>query len=222
MTVNTEMKTSSDWLYSRVMTYRLLSEMVQRRPSLSKLMEWRRDAGRICQLSGGSYSLLSELQAMPLATIVQTAARHDEAYERLLNGDRHNVQLRAAHYICEGQERCGYEAILNSVYAHAGFTFKKMEHESDDHIAIELEFMSLLAERLAESEERPLEQAIVIQSQLDFIEHYLLTWTDQLCQHLTMTAPGSLYEQWATMLSAYLQQDREDLQQYAGQLRQHA
>ncbi|WP_322906446.1 TorD/DmsD family molecular chaperone [Paenibacillus sp. SGZ-1009] len=222
MTVNTEVKTSIDWLYSRVMTYRLLSEMLQRKPTLSKLIEWRRDAGRIQQLSVRSYSLLSELERTSLAAIVQSAAQHNAAYERLLDEQNGEDHLRAAHYVCGEQEPCGYEAILNSVYAHAGITFKKMDHESDDHIAIELEFMSLLAERLAESEQRPLEQAAVIQAQLDFIEHYLLIWTDKLCAWLTETAPGSLYEQWAAMVQAYLQHDRADLRHYAGQIRRHA
>ncbi len=222
MAVNTEVKTSIDWLYSRVITYRLLSEMLQRKPTLSKLIEWRRDAGRIRQLSARSYSLLSELEQTPLATIIQSAASHGEAYERLLSEDRREDHLRAAHYICAGQESCGYEAILNSVYARAGIAFKKMEHESDDHIGIELEFMSLLAERLAESEDRPLEQTAVIQAQLDFIEHYLLVWTDKMGAWLAETAPNSLYEQWSNMLHDYLRHDINDLRQYAGQLHQHA
>ncbi len=222
MAVNTEVKMSIDWLYSRVITYRLLSEILQRKPTLSKLIEWRRDAGRIRQLSARSYSLLSELEQTPLATIIQSATDHATAYERLLSADQREEHLRAAHYVCGGQERCGYEAILNSVYARAGIAFKKMEHESDDHIGIELEFMSLLAERLAESEERPLEQAAVIQAQLDFIEHYLLVWTDKMGTWLAETAPGSLYEQWGTMLYDYLRQDMDDLRQYAVQLHEHA
>ncbi|WP_158523911.1 hypothetical protein [Paenibacillus bovis] len=44
MTVKMETCMKTDWLYSRVMTYRLLSEMLQRRPTLSKLIEWRKEA----------------------------------------------------------------------------------------------------------------------------------------------------------------------------------
>ena len=45
MTMYTEPETHQarqEWLYSRVMTYRLLSEMLERKPTLSKLIEWKK------------------------------------------------------------------------------------------------------------------------------------------------------------------------------------
>ncbi|MEW4372104.1 TorD/DmsD family molecular chaperone [Paenibacillus kandeliae] len=219
MTVNAEVKTHTDWLYSRVMTYRLLSEMLQRKPTLSKLIEWRREAGRVLQLSARPHTLLLTLDDTPLANIIQDANQQCCVYEQLIEQHGLPLGIRAAQYVRAGQEPCEYEAMLNSVYSRAGITFKKTAQETDDHIGIELEFMSLLAERLAESEGNTLEQINVIQAQLDFMEHYLQPWVPALCQQLQQQATHSLYGQWADMVLAYLEQDQEDLRHYAAELR---
>lgn len=215
MTTSTEMKTNTDWLYSRVMTYRLLSEMLQRKPSLSKLIEWRREASRISMLSPRSHSLFPELEDTSLTHIIQSAHEECNRYEQLFTRGGLIEAPKASRYIHPEQNPYAYEAALNSVYARAGITFKKMDYETDDHVGIELEFMSLLAERLAENEDNILEQTATIQAQIDFIEHYLLPWVPELCSELSKTADDMLYREWAAAVPSYLQQDLNDLREYA-------
>ncbi|WP_458121062.1 TorD/DmsD family molecular chaperone [Paenibacillus sp. Z6-24] len=217
MTVKMETCMKTDWLYSRVMTYRLLSEMLQRRPTLSKLIEWRKEAGRIRILSGQSNPLIHMLENIPLTNIIQYAYDECVQYDQLFLEQRLPHRPRAAEYLPGAQERWSYEATLNSIYARAGIAFKKMDQETDDHVGIELEFMSLLAERMAESEGNVLEQNAMIQAQTDFLENYLLPWVPSFCRELNKAAEHNLYQMWAKTASAYLIEDLYNLRVYAAE-----
>lgn len=56
-----------------------------------------------------------------------------------------NELPREAAQLGREQEFCN---VLSDVYASAGIVFKKCGGEADDHIAIELEFMAVLHERM--------------------------------------------------------------------------
>lgn len=217
MTVKMETCMKTDWLYSRVMTYRLLSEMLQRRPTLSKLIEWRKEAGRIRILSGQSNPLISMLENIPLTNIIQYAYDECVQYDQLFTEQRLPHHPRASEYLLSAQESWSYEATLNSIYARAGIAFKKMDQETDDHIGIELEFMSLLAERMAENESNRLELHAAIKAQADFLENYMLPWVPAFCRELDAAADHTLYQTWAETVSAYLNEDLHNLRVYAAE-----
>ncbi|WIM39890.1 molecular chaperone TorD family protein [Paenibacillus sp. PK4536] len=222
MTMYTEPETHQarqEWLYSRVMTYRLLSEMLERKPTLSKLIEWKKEASKINRLFTNDYALLHTLENTMLNDIMQYARQECAEYSQLFEQDQHvSYPPQASYYLTNEQGRTAYEAVVNAVYARAGIAFKKMDHETDDHIGIELEFMALLAERSAETDMHSSSRKMIAQMQIEFLEHYLIPWVPSFCAELGKTTCSPLYREWAQMLPTYLQHDVQELQQIVNRL----
>lgn len=129
MTMYTEPETHQarqEWLYSRVMTYRLLSEMLERKPTLSKLIEWKKEASKINRLFTNDYALLHTLENTMLNDIMQYARQECAEYSQLFEQDQHvSYPPQASYYLTNEQGRTAYEAVVNAVYARAGIAFKK-------------------------------------------------------------------------------------------------
>lgn len=215
MTMYTETETRQsrqEWLYSRVMTYRLLSEMLERKPTLSKLIEWKKEASKINRLFENEYGLLNMLENTMLNDIMQYARQECAEYSQLFEQEQHtSYPPYASHYLANEQGKTAYEAVVNAVYARAGIAFKKMDHETDDHIGIELEFMALLAERSAETDIHSSSRKMIAQMQIEFLENYLIPWVPSFCEELGKTTCSPLYREWAQMLPQYLKNDVQEL-----------
>lgn len=87
-------------------------------------------------------------------------------------------------------------------------------NEPEDHIALELEFMSVLCERAALSlREGDIAQATeYLQKQSIFMTKHLLNWTPGFCADVTKIAREGLYKGLAMLTTGYLQLEQQVLQ----------
>ena len=105
-----------------------------------------------------------------------------------------------------------YAEVLH-VYRDAGFAKDPGFKEPEDHLAVELAFMSLLCGRAVEAlragdaagAERHLG------AQLAFVREHLLNWIDRFCSDVRKAAEGGFYFDLATFTEAYLRADEAAL-----------
>jgi len=82
-------------------------------------------------------------------------------------------------------------------------------HEPSDHLSIQLEVMSQLALRVAEEAElrsRPLSPLFA--EQVDFLSTQLLAWVRRFAERVAAVDPSGYYAGLASVLVAFLNQDR--------------
>lgn len=120
-------------------------------------------------------------------------------------------ELAAAPWECVylSGERMLFQAstlAVRDAYRAAGFKAAGYPHVSDDHIAIELDFMARLAERslrafdAGDGDEYDCSLAF----QADFLSKHLLVWAGDYAADLSQAAEGTLYEAVGALLSAML------------------
>ena len=105
-----------------------------------------------------------------------------------------------------------YAEVLH-VYRDAGFAKDPGFKEPEDHLAVELAFVSLLCGRAVEAlragdaagAERHLG------AQLAFVREHLLNWIDRFCSDVRKAAEGGFYFDLATFTEAYLRADEAAL-----------
>lgn len=103
---------------------------------------------------------------------------------------------------------------VRAFYARHGMEFVRLNEMPEDAIAIELEFMQVLTERLAQAVESGDQEAerLLLDEQIAFLRKHLLIWVPQfvtLCQHRAATA---FYSGLATILKGFLAWDVETLE----------
>lgn len=104
---------------------------------------------------------------------------------------------------------------VRETYARHGVEFVHKNKTPEDHIAIELEFMRVLTERLLKALEIGDEKAerILVQEQLDFLREHMLVWVPQFVSLTREHAQTAFYEGLAGVLSDFLDWEVETLEQ---------
>lgn len=104
---------------------------------------------------------------------------------------------------------------VRETYARHGMEFVQKNKEPEDHIAIELEFMRILTERLLKALDMGDEQAerILVQEQLDFLNDHLRVWVPPFVELIQQHAKTAFYSGLAGVLEAYLNWDAQALEQ---------
>ncbi len=84
-------------------------------------------------------------------------------------------------------------------------------HVSDDHIAIELDFLAKLSEKTqaALSANDTAEYGRLLESQRAFLNEHLLVWVDKYATDLSEASSDSLYARIAMLCAAFLPIDVE-------------
>ena len=105
-----------------------------------------------------------------------------------------------------------YSQVLH-LYRDAQFAKNPEFKEPEDHLAVELAFMALLAERAAErlreADAEGAEAALL--DQLTFVREHLLNWIDRFIADMQKAAEGGFYEHLALFTEAYLKADEAAL-----------
>ena len=105
-----------------------------------------------------------------------------------------------------------YSEVLR-VYRGAGFAKDPGFKEPEDHLAVELAFMSLLCGRAVEAlragDEDGAERQL--RAQLSFAREHLLNWIDRFCADVRKAAEDGFYFDLATFTEAYLRADEAAL-----------
>lgn len=99
------------------------------------------------------------------------------------------------------------------VYRESGFAVDASWEDPEDHIALELEYMQMMARRARQAleageDERALE---LLDEQRAFLLRHLLSWTPFLANDMERIAQTDLYQGLALLTRGLLAQDREFL-----------
>lgn len=102
-------------------------------------------------------------------------------------------------------------ADIAGFYRAFGFQLGGAVHERPDHIAVELEFMHVMAlkEVLALETGIPEHMEICLEAQGEFLQDHLGRWIDLFAQSVIHTSPDSLYDLLARFASAFVKADAD-------------
>ncbi|SMF66597.1 Uncharacterized component of anaerobic dehydrogenases [Paenibacillus uliginis N3/975] len=192
------------WLENRGTIYQLLTEFLGHWPTLSLVAHWSRSSGigKAAELTRGGRELMQYLSGRSPEELVRICEREGAEYRRLLQHSKQRplAESRYSPYSCRAQD-------LSDFYASAGTAFKKVSGEPDDHIAIELEFMTILHDRMLNSAYCEDSMLRLIDIQKKFLEEHLLTWTPAMCRELNASTISPLYLAVSRLLEEFLEYD---------------
>ncbi|KGE20342.1 TorD/DmsD family molecular chaperone [Paenibacillus wynnii] len=201
----------SRWLESRGLIYQLLTDFFGRKPALSLVAQWSRNAqiGVAAEMTEGGRELKRYLCSQEPKELPSICEQENKEYKRLMTEGAMNTFVpREAAHIGRTKEFCN---VISDVYASAGIVFNKCNGEADDHIAIELEFMAVLHERMLYNSFSVRSAMELLDIQVAFLEEHLLRWTPQFCHKLNAATNSPLYLGLSHMLEEFLPKDLEML-----------
>ncbi|MBW4081733.1 molecular chaperone [Paenibacillus sp. S150] len=212
----------SRWLESRGLIYQLLVDFYGRKPSLSLVAQWSRSRRMsvAADMTEGGRELKRYLCSQEPSELRQICERENCEYMRLMNERAASTLMaREAAELGREEEFCN---VLSDVYASAGIVFKKCGGEADDHLAIELEFMAVLHERMLYNCFSIRSAMELLEIQEHFLEEHLLRWTPQFCERLNAATDSPLYLGLSHMLEEFLPQDLQMLRAWKTSLESSA
>jgi len=111
---------------------------------------------------------------------------------------------------------------VRETYARHGMEFVQKNKTPEDHIAIELEFMRILTERLLKALDLGDETAerILLQEQLAFLNDHLRVWIPTFVELIQKHTKTGFYGGLAGVLAAFLDWDAQALEQLLATLPQ--
>ena len=102
-----------------------------------------------------------------------------------------------------------------AVYKAYGMEKSDRLRDGEDHIAYELDFMSVLASRTAEliEEGKADEAEKLVHAQLNFMDDHLLNWVPKLTKQMRSYSKTDFYHGVSLLTIGYLRENREVLQE---------
>lgn len=102
---------------------------------------------------------------------------------------------------------------VREFYARHGMQFVRLNQAPEDSIAIELEFMKVLTERVIEARQTgdPEAERILLEEQLAFLNKHLLIWTPDFITMTRTRAATAFYAGLASVLRGFLSWDGQTL-----------
>ena len=201
----------SRWLDSRGLIYQILVDFLGRKPTLSLVAQWRsnRQMGVAAEMTEGGRELKRYLCSQEPSQLPHICEKESLEYKRLLNAQTvHSLVPREAAILGYEEDFCN---VLSDVYTSAGIVFNKCNGEADDHIAIELEFMAVMHERMLYNSFSIRSAMELLDIQVAFLEEHLLKWTPTFCEKLNASTDSTLYLGLSHMLEEFLPLDLQML-----------
>lgn len=146
-----------------------------------------------------------EIAAVPLVDLQTTHRRTFGTAGSLC----YETEYGLPHEYRQSQEM----ADIAGFYRAFGFNLGGMVRERPDHVAVELEFMHVLAlkEAYAFETDIPEHAEICIDAQSKFLQDHLGRWVSLFAQSVAHNAPGSLYVPLAQFAAGFVQADADRL-----------
>ncbi|MFC7678634.1 molecular chaperone [Paenibacillus sp. GCM10028914] len=192
------------WLENRGAIYQLLTEFLGNWPTLSLVAHWSRSSeiAKAAELTRGGRELMQYLSGRSPEELVRICEQESAEYRRLLlfSKQRPLAESRYSPYSPSSQD-------LSDFYASVGVAFKKVNGEPDDHLAIELEFMTILHDRMLNSVYSEDSMLELMEIQERFLDEHLLTWIPALCRELNASTISPLYSAVSCLLAEFLEYD---------------
>ena len=104
---------------------------------------------------------------------------------------------------------------VRNTYRQFGLIPEGYPHVADDSLALELAFMSKLAERAMEDLHSGDEEGLdrLLESSGDFLKRHLLLWVPKFLERMQKASTQLLYPQLCVALDAFLRRDAESLKE---------
>lgn len=215
-------KEQSQWMELRGWVYQLLMDFLSRPPRMSLIAQWYRrvEQENTIPHSNAGTMLKSYLERIPVENFRKVCRDEAEEYKALFMGEDAVMKAYEAAYLVSGNpietnrnNPAEFMCIagIRNMYLEAGVVFNKLSGEWDDHIAMELEFMGVLAGEMIAKQafrDRCLEIADL---QIRFMEIHLLHWGPRFSQDLAAATKSPLYKGLAELLSEFLTYDYRQL-----------
>ncbi len=205
-------------LQSRASTYNFLSHMYRQEVSpsfLSELVE-QLASGVVEQAGSEGYRLLGDYaQRIREADLQEVATDLGAEYINLLLGVSASA-VSPYESVYTSREHLLMQKARDAVVAE----YRKEEltrisefRHPEDHVAVELEFMSHLCRKAADAlEEGDAEAALAsLERQQGFLERHLLVWVPRFCQDLAGVARSDFYRGIAGITEEHLAHDGENI-----------
>ncbi|WP_068620727.1 TorD/DmsD family molecular chaperone [Paenibacillus tuaregi] len=210
------------WLERRGWVYQLLVDFLGREPRLSLIAQYRREAalkGPVISSEGGRM-LKDYLESIEEDKLRQVCYDEAEEYTRLFVGSPAVLPFTEGGFRArkEGIQVMWESSQLGTVYCECGVVFNKLHNERDDHMAIELEFMSVLADRMLVAGCVRNKCTELADMQLWFMESHLMKWAPAFAEALQREARTPLYKGLGVLLSEFLSKDLEMLRVWRSEL----
>ncbi|MEH7111256.1 molecular chaperone TorD family protein [Neobacillus niacini] len=133
-----------------------------------------------------------------------------EEYKRLFVGPNAlPAPLWESVYL--GREHLLFEEVTLEVrdcYRQYGLSFIREGNEPEDHLVIELEFLSFLIQKTIESDDVETKKKL-LEDQHSFLTEHLLKWCPSFCELLSKSTSFELYQGAAQLLAEYLNLENE-------------
>lgn len=206
------------WLENRGFIYQMLGDFYGRVPALSRVAQWRSDRqmANAAELTEGGRALKRYLSDCDPSELPALCEAESEEYKRLMgelnrlkSGPREAAQLGREAAFCN---------VISDVYASAGIVFKKCGGEADDHIAIELEFMAVMHDRMLYNSFSARSAMELLEIQEKFLEEHLIKWVPLFCRRLNEATSSPLYLALSRMVEEFLPNDLNMLRAWKGSI----
>lgn len=215
----TEQEILQEWLKGREIIYRLLARLYREGPgqdiikplltedTLAQLAqgEANEDSRKGCRMMD------EELKAQESLEAYEAKLRQD--YTRLFIGPG-EIKAPPWESVYRSQERLlfGEETLaVREFYQSFGVSIKNLYREPDDHLSLELEFMSWLCAKALE--ELPGgEWKRYLEGQEKFLREHLLEWVPAFTRDMENNAETAFFRGLASFTRGFLLQDLEEVQ----------
>ncbi|MFP7296574.1 molecular chaperone [Neobacillus niacini] len=97
---------------------------------------------------------------------------------------------------------------VRNCYRQYGLSFIRESNEPDDHIVIELEFLSYLIQKILDCEDVETRK-LLLDDHYSFLNNHLLKWCLTFCELLSKSTSFSLYQGAALLLEEYINLENE-------------
>ncbi|MCM3690617.1 TorD/DmsD family molecular chaperone [Neobacillus niacini] len=163
----------------------------------------------LCEISEGFRHIDDSIQELRVDN-GEKIKRLQEEYNRLFVGPNAlPAPLWESVYL--GSEHLLFEEVTLEVrkcYRQYGLTFIRESKEPDDHIVIELEFLSYLIQKTIDCEDVETKKRL-LDDQYSFLNNHLLKWCPTFCELLSKATQFELYQGAALLLEEYLNLEKE-------------
>lgn len=107
---------------------------------------------------------------------------------------------------------------VRAIFRAAGVRVVGSQRLGEDHVALELEFMQILAERMAQAAAIGDEEAAdeLLAQQAAFLDAHLLNWVPAFADIVVATARTRFYRRVARLLKEHLHEDRSFVRELLG------
>lgn len=188
--------------------YQLLVDFISEEPTLDNLVAWRNHSAweYLKEQSEGARKVYQALQEVPVSNLYNLSVSMREAYKELFKkGSTLPVQPCESMYRANEQKvPKSYEPEVRQAYADFSLYFKKMNGESDDHIAVELEFMAVIIEKMLNTVMTEERYQRYMYGQSRFIHDHLERWAVNFGEDLERCSKHPVYAALGSMLKEFV------------------